>query len=238
MAERRMFSKQIIDSDIFLDMPQTTQNLYFHLNIRADDEGFVNSPKKIMRMVGSNQNDLEILLSKRYVIGFESGVIVIKHFKLHNTIRKDRMKETLYTDEKAQIVEKENGSYTDLQPNVNQVPTRRTHSIVEYSEVENSIVKNKYNPSDDFVFFNDLEFQEVWKDFKAVRTKKKASNSDRAIKGIITKLVEYSKNDKLTAIEIIGKSADSGWSNIYELKAVEKKGGMTEQDYKDMEDIF
>ena len=111
MAERRMFSKTIIDSDIFLDMPQTTQNLYFHLNMRADDEGFVNSPKKIMRMVGSNQNDLEILLSKRYVIAFESGVIVIKHFKLHNTIRKDRMKETLYLEERSLLLEKENGSY-------------------------------------------------------------------------------------------------------------------------------
>jgi len=142
MAERRMFSKTIIDSDIFLDMPQTTQNLYFHLNMRADDEGFVNSPKKIMRMVGSNQNDLEILLSKRYLIAFKSGVIVIKHFKLHNTIRKDRMKETLYLEEKALLMEKENGSYTELQPDDNQLSTNCTHSVLECSVVKSIIVES------------------------------------------------------------------------------------------------
>ncbi len=141
MAERRMFAKTIVDSDIFLDMPQTTQNLYFHLNMRADDEGFVNSPKKIMRMVGSNQNDLEILLSKRYLIAFESGVIVIKHWKLHNTIRKDRMKTTLYQEEKAQLTEKENGSYTEAQPNGNQVTDECQRSIVECSIDKYSIVE-------------------------------------------------------------------------------------------------
>ena len=113
MAERRMFSKQIIDSDVFLDMPQSSQNLYFHLNMRADDEGFINNPKKIMRIIGSNQNDLEILLAKRYLLSFNSGVIVIKHWKLHNKIRKDRLKETLYLDEKAQIKQKKNGNYTE-----------------------------------------------------------------------------------------------------------------------------
>jgi len=141
MAERRMFAKTIIDSDIFLDMPQTTQNLYFHLNMRADDEGFVNSPKKIMRMVGSNQNDLEVLLSKRYLIAFKSGVIVIKHFKLHNTIRKDRMKETLYVEEKALLTEKENGAYTELQPIDNQMSTNCTPSVLECSIVKSSIVE-------------------------------------------------------------------------------------------------
>jgi hypothetical protein len=112
MANRRMFAKTIIDSDMFLDMPQTTQNLYFHLNMRADDEGFVNAPKKVMRVIQANQNDLDILVAKRFVLFFESGVLVIKHWKLHNTIRKDRFTKTLYTEEKQQLFEKENGSYT------------------------------------------------------------------------------------------------------------------------------
>jgi hypothetical protein len=135
MAERRMFSKQIIDSDVFLDMPQSSQNLYFHLNMRADDEGFINNPKKIMRIIGSNQNDLEILLAKRYLLSFNSGVIVIKHWKLHNKIRKDRLKETLYLDEKAQIKQKKNGNYTERQPNDNQMTTKCRHSIGKVSNI-------------------------------------------------------------------------------------------------------
>lgn len=113
MAERRMFAKTIIDSDEFLDMPLSTQALYFHLSMRADDEGFINNPKKIMRMVGASQNELEILISKRYLLGFESGVIVIKHWKIHNYIQKDRFKPTLYKEEKDLIGTKENKSYTE-----------------------------------------------------------------------------------------------------------------------------
>lgn len=123
MAERRMIAKKIVDSDVFLDMPATTQNLYFHLNIRADDEGFINNPKMIMRSVGANQNDLDLLLAKRYLLSFESGVIVIKHWKMHNLIRKDRLTETLYQEEKSTLFEKDNGAYTDHKPiEVKQLP--------------------------------------------------------------------------------------------------------------------
>lgn len=113
MAEKRMIAKSIIDSDIFLDMPVSAQNLYFHLNMRADDEGFIDSPRKIMRMVNCSNNDIDILLSKRYLLSFESGVIVIKHWRLHNVIRKERVKPTLYQEEKALLSIKENGAYTD-----------------------------------------------------------------------------------------------------------------------------
>ena len=113
MASKRMMAKIIIDSDAFLDMPQTTQNLYFHLNMRADDEGFIDNPKKIMRTIGAGQNDIDILLAKRYLLRFESGVIVIKHWKLHNCIRKDRLKPTVYQEEKSKLFIKKNGVYTD-----------------------------------------------------------------------------------------------------------------------------
>ena len=113
MASKRMIAKMIVDSDAFLDMPQSTQNLYFHLNVRADDDGFIDNPKKIMRTVGSNQNDLEILLSKRYLLMFDSGVLVIKHWRLHNTIQKDRYTETKYLEEKSTLVLKRNGTYTE-----------------------------------------------------------------------------------------------------------------------------
>ena len=112
MAERRMFAKSIIDSDAFLDMPLTAQALYFHLSMRADDDGFINNPKKIQRVIGGSDDDFKLLIAKRFIIPFESGVVVIKHWKIHNYIRNDRYKETTYLEEKAMIRTKANGAYT------------------------------------------------------------------------------------------------------------------------------
>lgn len=106
-----MFAKTIIDSDLFLDMPSSTQCLYFHLSMRADDDGFINNPKKIQRMVGSGDDDLKLLIAKNFIIPFESGVVVIKHWKIHNYIRNDRYKETLYKEEKSQLSTGENKEY-------------------------------------------------------------------------------------------------------------------------------
>lgn len=100
MAERRMFAKTIIDSDAFLDMPLSAQALYFHLSMRADDEGFVGNPKRIRSMVGASEDDLKLLLMKRFILAFESGVVVIKHWKIHNYIQSDRCKPTTYIEEK------------------------------------------------------------------------------------------------------------------------------------------
>lgn len=112
MAERRMFAKTIIDSDAFLDMPASTQNLYFHLSMRADDDGFINNPKKIQRMIGCGDDDLKLLIAKSFLIPFESGIVVIKHWRIHNYIRSDRYKPTVYHDEAAQLGIKENKAYT------------------------------------------------------------------------------------------------------------------------------
>ena len=109
-----MFAKTIIDSDLFLDMPLSAQALYFHLSMRADDDGFVNNPKKIQRIIGASDDDCKLLLAKKFLLSFESGVIVIKHWKIHNYIQKDRYKETLYKDEKNQLSLKENNEYTML----------------------------------------------------------------------------------------------------------------------------
>lgn len=91
MAEKRMFAKTIIDSDAFLDMPMSTQALYFHLSMRADDDGFINNPKKIQRMIGSSEDDMRVLCAKSFVIPFESGVVVIKHWRINNYLRADRV---------------------------------------------------------------------------------------------------------------------------------------------------
>lgn len=114
MAERRMFAKTIVDSDAFLDMPLSAQALYFHLSMRADDDGFINNPKKIQRMVGASDDDCKLLIMKRFIIAFESGVIVIKHWRIHNYIQKDRYKETLYTDEKNALTIDERNAYTEV----------------------------------------------------------------------------------------------------------------------------
>lgn len=113
MAERRMFTKKIIDSDAFLDMPLSTQSLYFHLNMRADDDGFLNNPKKIQRMIGASDDDLKLLFAKRFVLAFDNGVVVIKHWRMHNLIRKDRYSPTQYTEERDTLTVKSDGSYTE-----------------------------------------------------------------------------------------------------------------------------
>lgn len=125
MAERRMFAKTIIDSDLFLDMPLSTQCLYFHLSMRADDDGFINNPKKIQRMIGCNDDDLKVLISKQFIIPFESGIVVIKHWKIHNYIRSDRYKETIYLEEKSNLIITQNKEYELGIPNDNQVVDNR-----------------------------------------------------------------------------------------------------------------
>ena len=112
MAERRMFAKTIIDSDAFLDMPLSAQSLYFHLSMRADDDGFINNPKKVQRMIGAADDDLKLLVLKKFIIPFETGIVVIKHWKIHNYIRQDRYKETVYQEEKRRLNVEENKAYT------------------------------------------------------------------------------------------------------------------------------
>ena len=151
MADKRMFTQKIIDSDAFLDMPLSSQALYFHLNMRADDDGFVNNPKRIQRTVGASEDDLKLLIVKRFVIGFDSGVIVIKHWKMHNTLRKDRYNPTQYQEEFQTLALKENNSYTEKpvaslattwQPNGNQAAPQYSIgkvSIDKISVVEGSV---------------------------------------------------------------------------------------------------
>ena len=112
MANKRMFTMKIVDSDAFLDMPLSTQCLYFHLNMRADDDGFVGNPKKVMRIVGASDDDLKLLIAKKFVLTFENGVIVIKHWRMHNTLSKQRYQETVYKDEKSMLLLKDNKSYS------------------------------------------------------------------------------------------------------------------------------
>ena len=111
MAEKRMFSKKIIDTDWFMDMPASTQNLYFHLSMRADDDGFVASPKRIIKLIGATEDDYKILIAKKFVIPFETGICVISDWRINNYLRTDRYTETTYKDEKNMLTLNENGKY-------------------------------------------------------------------------------------------------------------------------------
>lgn len=124
MARRRMFSLDIIDTDLFIEMPQTSRLLYYELCMRADDDGFVGSPKKIQKMVGCSDDDFKVLITKKFIIPFNTGIVVIRHWKIHNYIQKDRYKETIYLDEKRQLNQEENGMYTECIQDVYNMDTQ------------------------------------------------------------------------------------------------------------------
>ena len=145
MAERRMFSKTIVDSDAFLDMPLSTQALYFHLSMRADDDGFLNNAKKIQKIIGASDDDLKLLIIKRFVIAFDDGIIVVKHWRMNNYLRKDRYTPTVYQEEFKMLGIKDNGAYTLLDtagiPDGDQCVTR----LPQVSIGKDSIDKDSIN---------------------------------------------------------------------------------------------
>ena len=170
MAERRMFAKTIVLSDAFLDMPLSARCLYFTLGMLADDDGFVNSPKSIMRQAGASTDDLNILLAKKFVLDFDSGVIVIKHWRINNYLRSDRYTETKYIEEKQLLEVDKNGSYHVGIPGG--IPSIGKDSLVEVSTVEDNIIeppapkptKRKYGFYKN-VRLTDEEYQKLQEEF-------------------------------------------------------------------------
>ena len=153
---RRLFSSKIVSSDAFLDMPISTQALYFHLGMEADDDGFVN-PQRIMRMVGASGDDLKVLLTKRFLLAFKSGVVVIKHWLIHNSIRRDRYHETQYLEEKNTLFIKENMAYTDLATNGEQIGNQMVPEVklskAKISKVKLSQEKENTPKEETIAFF-------------------------------------------------------------------------------------
>lgn len=207
MAERRMFAKTIIDSDAFLDMPLSAQCLYFHLSMRADDDGFVNNPKKIQRMIGASDDDCRLLIAKKFLIAFESGVIVIKHWKMHNYIQTDRYKPTVYNEEKATLSIDENKAYTQC---IQDGYTMDTQDRLELGKSKDNITV-----SEDTV----CQTETVRPDIKPVVDAWNALSNDTAIKPVskmlstskryqmlVARIKEYSLDDVIKAIEKIKQS--------------------------------
>ena len=171
MAKRRMFSLDIVDTDKFLEMPATTQSLYFHLGMRADDDGFISSPKKVTKIVNCSDDDLKILISKGYVIPFESGIVVIRHWNQNNYLRNDRYIQTIYTDELSQLT-LNNGTYDIVNPSgipngiPNDIPTVSTgKDRLGKDSIDNTICsepdKSAPNPSGILLPLNDKSYYDV-----------------------------------------------------------------------------
>lgn len=175
MAERRMFAKTIIDSDAFLDMPMSARLLYYDLGMRADDDGFINSPKKIMRMIGASNDDVNILIARKFVIPFDSGVVVIKHWRINNYLRNDRYTETKYLEEKSNLEVDKNGSYTAK--NNTGIPTVSTGKVRlgkdSIGKDINTISCNE-NSGIEVLDQKEMWFESFWEIYPKHQDKKKA----------------------------------------------------------------
>ena len=239
MATKRMFSMKIIDADAFLDMPLSTQALYFHLSMRADDDGFIGNHRRIMRTIGSSNDELKLLLTKNFIIPFESGVCVIKHWKMHNYIQKDRYHPTTYLDEKAQLSTKKNNAYT-LKNSVDTKCVQNVDSVLgldldsgldidleEHIVAEATVIPkeltfkdfdNKYifnlKEISKFKLFDDIEVNDLFEMLLIQRTKlkKPAINSKMAITTIYNKLKKLGNSD---CIFLLKDAIEGGWKTIY-----------------------
>lgn len=236
MAEKRMFSIKLIDTDLFLELPISSQNLYFHLGMRADDDGFVDKPKTIMKVVGAKEDDLKILIMKRFIIPFDNGLIVIRHWRLNNYLRSDRYNETKYLEEKSMLSIKENGEYElkndvgipsglpntinlNLNNNNNNNSLDNTINLVENKEINNKETKetkstrHKYGKYQRILLTND-EYDKLCEEF-----------GDDYIHKVIERVDEYveennNKNKYKNFNLVIRKAIRDNWSC---LKGIEKE---------------
>ena len=208
MANKRMFSLNVVDTDKFLEMPISSRLLYYELGMRADDDGFVDNWKKILMFTGLKDDDMKILISKNFIIPFESGVIVIRHWRMNNYLQNDRTKPTIYQQEFKELDVDENNVYN--------MYTDRIHSIDKNSIDKNSIDKNsidiyKSNKTESNTNENDKmlkeEFETIWSEYprkqgkskalsKYISVRKKGTTKEEVINGLKNYLT-YIKVEKV-----------------------------------------
>lgn len=232
MAERRMFSKTIIDSDAFLDMPLSAQALYFHLSMRADDDGFLNNANKIIRMINASKNDYDLLLIKKFIIQFDDGICVIKHWRIHNYIRNDRYKPTVYQDEMNCLTIKDNKSYT-LNPDIPTIEEKNNDGIPNGYQTETQDRIGKDRIGKDRLDKNNVDSTKVesstkvqlekiisaWNELNLSRI---ISIKNTRLKLLNARLKEYGLEKVVEAINNISKSKflkgqnDTGWTITFD----------------------
>lgn len=220
MANKRMFSLNVVDTDAFLDLPLSAQALYFHLNMRADDDGFVSNPNRIRQYVGAGVDDLKLLLAKRFILAFEDGVIVIKHWRMHNTIKSDRYTPTVYTEDLERLTVKDNKAYTErvcenLEPNRNQTGTKlepQNRLGLEKNSIGSE--ENRDTPADAVVYqsttdaFDPKPIISAWNSLSeyGVSPISRLSNTSTRYKMLRTRVKEYGEETVIKAIESIAQS--------------------------------
>lgn len=221
MAERRMFTKKITDDDNFIGLSASAQALYFQLSMSADDDGFCNQVSASMFKSHASVQDLESLLSKRYLYQFENGVIVIKHWRMANALRKDRYTPTVFQEELKRLKIKDNGAYTlsddvdakdvvaDWLPDGCQTVARRLpQDRLDKDRIDKD---KKYYP-------NDKKLNNVFAEYVAMRKKLKKPMTDRAVELAIKKLDTMSGGNNEIAIKILEQSIMNSWQGLFELK--------------------
>lgn len=202
MADKRMFAKSIVLSDIFLDMPMSARCLYFTLGMLADDDGFIGNVKSIMRQCGATNDDLNILLLKRYVLGFENGIIVIKHWRINNYLRNDRYKETTYLEEKSQLFIDEKGAYTDHDKTLG-IPSIDKISIDKISidkNIEEKTTKHQYGTYKN-VLLSDNELETLKNEFddweeRIERVSEYCASKGKSYKNYLATIRSWSRKEK------------------------------------------
>ena len=247
MARKRMFSLLVVDTDEFLDMPSSTQSLYYHLGMRADDDGFVSSPKKIVKLVNCSNDDLKLLIAKGFIIPFDSGIIAIRHWKLNNEIKKDRYTPTIYLNEKSALKVNKNKVYSIDGNNLDTKWIQNGNNLdTQYSIDKNSIDKN----SKEYIEQKQEENQEQIQEQKLVKKEKKPKETHNSIienytinedlrealksfvemrkelkkpitiKGLKIALGKLDKMalDDLTKIDIVNQSIEGSWSGLFPLR--------------------
>ncbi len=240
MANRRMFSLDVVDTDIFLDMPTSTQCLYFQLGMRADDDGFVSSPKRITNMVGCNTDDLKLLIAKGFIITLEDGIIVIRHWKQNNYIQNDRHKDTIYQIQLAALTVN-NGIYevdTQCIQNVSEMDTQ--DSIDKNSKDKGSKGKDSIKPPKRAIayFPNDESLNRAFMEYLEMRKKIKKPMTDRAVELAMKKLKELSAIpfsegiDNDVAIKILEQSTMNCWQGLFPLKEDRQKSKNSDWEQK------
>lgn len=211
-----MFSVEITQTDAFFDMPAGSQLLYFHLGMNADDDGFISSAKSVMRTIGSSEDEFKVLLAKKFLLKFDNGLCIIKHWRINNQIRKDRYTETKYLKEKSSLYIRENGSYTlnpdgakqlpngHLEHHGNQMATKWQPSIGKYSigkvSIDNTNVPDWLN-------------KKAWDEWQSYRKERGKKLTARTIKMQLSFLEEHKKDH----VKIIETSILNGWTGLFPL---------------------
>ena len=241
MAERRMVAKVLVDTDKFMNLPFSTQALYFHLLVKADDDGFIASPKRIVRLLGCTEDDLKRLIDESYVLTFESGVIVIKHWRIHNYIRRDRYKHTNCSDEIKQLGLNEKGEYEQRlscgQPSDNQVTTNgqpNVHmwkpqvrlgkdSIGKDNKKEEERKPDGFHSSPSLSEIvsefcgNNEELKNAIDAFIEMRKKIRATLTNRALVMALNRVQKLSGGNESLMVQIFNQSTMNSWKGLFPL---------------------